>query len=406
MGLAGAGVAKSVGRIRADAVDVFEDNFQTVAPKITRIDRARKAIRYVRYLLDRLDLAAFLVFDIELPSRDIDRRWSFSNSGDAMPSLRYMRLQALLPLIIHKDDPHSALVIGFGTGITAGALLQYSGLNQRVCAELLPTVVSAGPFFHGNFGAFSDSKLKVRLSDGRRELLRNAQRYDLITLEPPPPSAAGVVNLYSRDFYHLAASRLQPNGLFAQWLPIATQNDDDTRSLVRSFLDVFPYATVWTTELHEMLLIGSLSPIELNLDRISQRFNQTAISDALKEVGISSSAALLATWVMGREGLDHYAGTALPVTDDRPRIEYSSWPRQDEITRVLPELLALRSEPPVIDSSDTSLANISEERENLMAFYAAGIAAYNGDRQIWAREISQALRRDPDNPYYNWAVNR
>ena len=48
-----------------------------------------------------------------------------SNSGDAIPSLRYMRLQALLPLIIHCGEPRSALVIGLGTGITAGALLRF-----------------------------------------------------------------------------------------------------------------------------------------------------------------------------------------------------------------------------------------------------------------------------------------
>jgi spermidine synthase len=329
-----------------------------------------------------------------------------SNSGDAMPSMRYMRLQALLPLIIHRGDPHAALVIGLGTGITAGALLQYPQLNQTVCAELLPAVVGAGPLFHGNFGASSSPKLQIRMRDGRRELLQNAQRYDLITLEPPPPSASGVVNLYSRDFYKLAVSRLQPNGLFAQWLPLATQNDEDTRSLVRSFLDVFPYATLWTTELHEMLLIGSLSPIELNMNRINQRFGQPPVSDALKEAGIASPAALLATWVTGRDGLERYAGTALPVTDDRPRIEYSSWVHQDEVTRVLPELLALRTEPLLIDSSSTSLADISTERENLMAFYAAGIDAYNGDRQAWARDISQTLRHDPGNPYYRWAISR
>src|SRR5262249_7445567 len=46
-----------------------------------------------------------------------------SNSGDSMTSLRYMRLQALLPLIVHRGEPHSALVIGLGTGITCGALL-------------------------------------------------------------------------------------------------------------------------------------------------------------------------------------------------------------------------------------------------------------------------------------------
>ena len=329
-----------------------------------------------------------------------------SNSGDAMPSMRYMRLQALLPLIIHKGDPHSALIIGLGTGITAGALLQYPGLNQRVCVELLPAVVSATPLFRGNFGASSDTKLQIHMSDGRRELLRNAQRYDLITLELPPPSAAGVVNLYSEDFYRLAVSRLLPDGLFAQWLPLATQNNDDTRSLVRSFLDVFPYSTLWTTELHEMLLIGSLSPIELDMNRIGLRFSQPSVGDALKEAGIASPEALLATWVMGREGLERYAGPALPVTDDRPRIEYSSWPRQDEITRVLPELLALRSEPPMIDESISVSADVSAQRENLMAFYAAGLAAYNGDRQTWKRAISETFRRDPDNPYYNWAVNR
>jgi spermidine synthase len=328
-----------------------------------------------------------------------------SNSGDAMPSLRYMRLQALLPLLIHDGEAHSALVIGFGTGITAGALLQYPGLNQRVCAELLPAVVHAGPYFRGNFGSSSDSGLQIRLRDGRRDLLQSSNRYDLITLEPPPPSAAGVVNLYSQDFYKMAAARLQPNGLFAQWLPLATQNDEDTRSLVRSFLNAFPSATLWTTELHEMLLVGSFAPIKLNEGRIAERFDQPSVRNALQEVGISSPAALLATWVTGREGLEHYAGQALPVTDDRPRIEYAAWVRPNEITRVLPELLALETNPPLVNSSPESLADIAKQRESLMAFYAAGIAAYNNDRQGWARSISQALRMDHGNPYYSWAVS-
>jgi len=52
-----------------------------------------------------------------------------SNTGDAMPSLRYMRIQALLPLVIHNGEPRSALVIGFGTGITAGALTAIRAWN-------------------------------------------------------------------------------------------------------------------------------------------------------------------------------------------------------------------------------------------------------------------------------------
>jgi spermidine synthase len=133
------------------------------------------------------------------------------------------------------------------------------------------------------------------MRDGRRELLRSSEQYDLITLDPPPPSAAGVVNLYSSDFHALAGRRLRQGGLLAQWLPLPTQNDEDSRSLVRSFLDAFPHAALWTTEFHEMLLIGSFEPIKFDVPRIAARFDHPEVTAALREVGIASPAALLAT---------------------------------------------------------------------------------------------------------------
>ncbi|MFJ4053868.1 fused MFS/spermidine synthase [Pseudomonas sp. NPDC089743] len=325
-----------------------------------------------------------------------------SNTGDAMPSLRYMRLQALLPLLIHRGEPRSALVIGFGTGITAGAMLRYSGLEHPVVAELLPQVLAAAPLFSGNFDAVNDPRLDIRLRDGRRELLRNAQRYDVITLEPPPPSAAGVVNLYSRDFYQLAASRLQEHGLVAQWLPLPTQNDEDSRSLVRSFLDVFPHASLWTTEFHEMLLIGSATPMELDVPRIRQRFEQPQVSAALAQVGVSSVEALLATWVTDRQGLERYAGDAQPVTDDRPRIEYAPWVRPREITRVLPALLALRVAPPLANAAPSVQAAVNDEWALLRRFYGLSLLAYNGNRQAWMREARALAPISAQNPYMRW----
>ena len=73
-------------------------------------------------------------------------------------SLRYMRLQALLPLLVHRGEPRSALVVGFGTGITAGALLADPELETRVVVELLPSVVRAGAALRG----------QPRRGDGRR----------------------------------------------------------------------------------------------------------------------------------------------------------------------------------------------------------------------------------------------
>jgi predicted membrane-bound spermidine synthase len=327
-----------------------------------------------------------------------------SNTGDAMPSLRYMRIQALLPLLIHNGEPRSALVIGFGTGITAGALLRYPGLEHRVVAELLPAVVKAAPLFKGNFNAASDPGVDVRLRDGRQELLRSPQAYDLITLEPPPPSAAGVVNLYSRDFYQLAASRLEKQGLVAQWLPLPTQNIDDSRSLVRSFLDVFPYATLWTSEFHEMLLVGSLTPIELDAGKITQRLQQDSVRSALQDVGIGSAAALLSTWVTDRTGLERFAAGAPAVTDDQPRIEYAPWVRTKEITRVLPALLDLYVAPPLVNADVGFDERMQAHRQRLMQFYRASLHAYDGDRDAWGRDIREVMRGDGGNPYFRWFV--
>jgi hypothetical protein len=252
-----------------------------------------------------------------------------SNTGDAMPSLRYMRIQALLPLLIHNGEPRSTLVIGFGTGITAGALLRYPGLEHRVVAELLPSVVKAAPLFKGNFNAASDPGVDVRLRDGRQELLRSPQTYDLITLEPPPPSAAGVVNLYSRDFYQLAASRLATRHRRSGYR--CRPRTSTTRAHWYAAFDVFR-ASLWTSEFHEMLLVGSLQPMQLDAAKITERFQQASVRSTLQDVGIGSAAALLATWVTDRAGLERFAANAPAVTDDQPRIEYAPWVRSKEIT--------------------------------------------------------------------------
>ncbi len=324
-----------------------------------------------------------------------------SNSGDALSSLRYMRLQALLPLLVHPEDPRSVLVIGFGTGITAGALLVDPELETRVVAELIPPVVNAGAYFSGNYEASRDSRLEIRIGDGRHELLRRSQRYDLITLEPPPPSAAGVVNLYSRDFYELCRKRLTEGGLMAQWWPLPTQNEEESRSLVRAFLDVFPYASAWSTELHEVLLIGSMVPLDLDGPRVAARFARPGVTAALAEIGIESPEALLGTWLMDRAGLESFAGAAAPVTDDRPLIEHASWVRRGELGRVLPGLLDLASEAPLAASDPLREATTEETRE-LRQFYRASLLALEGEQQEAVALVREVLARDPENPYYIW----
>jgi spermidine synthase len=321
-----------------------------------------------------------------------------------MPSLRYMRLQSLIPLLIHPRELNSALVVGFGTGITAGALLADPKLERRVVVELLRPVPEAAPIFEGNLGAGTDPALEVRIGDGRHELIRTQERFDLITLEPPPPRARGVVNLYSRDFYELARKRLTDGGMLAQWWPIATQNDEDSQSIVRSMLDVFPYVSLWTTELHEMMIIGSMKPVPLNFALVSERMRTPRIARVLEEVGVMTPADLLATYVTGRTGLEDYAKDALPVTDDRPRIEYAHWVRRNELNHILPKLLAYR-EPPPVAASSAEKAQIEASYSQLADFYEIWLLAIARDKAFFARVQAFARSAEP-NAYFAWFLQR
>jgi spermidine synthase len=325
-----------------------------------------------------------------------------SNSGDSLASLRYMRLQALLPLMIHGGQPRSAMVIALGTGITCGALLADPDLTRRVCVELLPEVVQAAGRFHGNLGVAQDRRVEIRLADGRHELLRSAETWDLITLEPPPPSAAGVVNLYSREFYELAKRRLAPGGMVAQWWPLPTQNLEDSRSLVRSFADAFPHVSVWTTEVHEMLLVGSMEPMALDVPTIVARFSRPGVSSALAEVGVDSAAAMLATWVTDRDGLLAFSGDAPAVTDDRPRIEVAPWLRPGEMMRVLPAVVSVTTDPPLLGAAANFRADVDRHRGELGLLFQALQASLEGDRELSGESLRRLRAADPGNPYYAW----
>jgi spermidine synthase len=157
--------------------------------------------------------------------------------------------------------------------------------------------------------------------------------------------------------------------------------------------------------MHETLLIGSHDPIELDAVRIARRFDEPSVATALREIGVDSPQSLLATWVTDRVGLEAYAGKAKPVTDDDPRIEYGPWVLPNEITRVLPHLMGLQSDPPVAGADEQLMTQIRTERDRLHRFYSAGLHAYRGERDRWAQALRSVVTEDPRNTYYRWIVS-
>jgi spermidine synthase len=158
-------------------------------------------------------------------------------------SAHYMAWMGRLPMLVHPA-PKRALVICFGTGQTANAVRRENPEALDV-VDLSGAVLRAAPLFAKNEGVLDDPRVHATVMDGRAWLRRTDHVYDVVTLEPMPPNFAGVNALYSREFYELAASRMSPDGVAAQWIPFHILSVHDAVAIVTTFHEVFADSFVW-----------------------------------------------------------------------------------------------------------------------------------------------------------------
>jgi spermidine synthase len=219
----------------------------------------------------------------------------------------YMRLMAHFPLLLHPN-PESALLVCFGAGNTASAIAAHDSMRRIDIVDLNEKVFETAPEFAAtNNRVYLDPRVRLIHDDGRNFLNHTDQVYDLITSEPPPPLAAGVYRLYSREYYEAALNHLTPDGLMTQWLPLYLMNPEVMELAISTFLDVFPHTLIFTGYARDFILIGSQAPIEL--ERVDTRYFESAtVVDDLKRANIDGPDRLLARIVNGDQELrDRYA---------------------------------------------------------------------------------------------------
>lgn len=97
--------------------------------------------------------------------------------------------------------------------------------------------------------------------------------------------------------------------------------------MLRSFVEVFPDATLWHGIARQTLLVGTLAPHPIDAAEIEERMTPTSVREDLAAIGFESAEELLATLLLTPNDLAAYTLGVAPVTDDRPRISYSlvSW---------------------------------------------------------------------------------
>ncbi len=240
------------------------------------------------------------------------------------PITKYM---AHLPLAFARKRPESAMVICFGMGTTYRSLLSW-GIHATA-VELVPSVKDAfGYYFDDAKAVLQNPNGRIVIDDGRRFLARTKEKFDVITIDPPPPiEAAGSSLLYSEDFYKLLKQHLKPGGIFQQWIPSSGR----TKSAVtRSLFESFPYVKAFeSVEGWGCHFLASDQPIEgLTADQFISKLPEAAKRDLLEwcpgknpllELREGIDAVLLHQ-VDLRTILDH--DSSIRITDDRPFNEY------------------------------------------------------------------------------------
>ena len=283
-----------------------------------------------------------------------------------------------LPMLLDRD-PKQVLVVGLGSGMTAGATSVVPGVERVTIAEIEPKVLGVARTFAAyNHHVLDNPKVRVVINDGRNYLMTTDRRFDVITADPIHPWFQGAGYLYSSEYFALAARHLRPGGVIAQWLPLYELTPQDLASIVRTFQQNFPHTVMWLAH-YDAVILGSASPIHIDETDLARRVADPAVAGDLRRVEIGSAADLLTYFVMGTNGMTRFARHGVLNTDDRLYLEFSA-----------PFSIATRS----LTAAD--VAAIAAQRESLLPCLvpAADDQAREDQRQRCAAQLAAGRAGD------------
>jgi spermidine synthase len=242
-----------------------------------------------------------------------------SSFGDA--ATQY--LLAHLPMTV-RPDATNAFVLGFGSGITAGALLGHP-IQHLTIAENCKPVLEAGPLFaQWNRGVLTNERTRLINDDARAALKLRPDRYDVIISEPSNPWVVGVGSVFSQDFYRLCTNRLTDNGVMAQWFHKYEMADDIVFLIFRTFASVFPNMEIWDTQSGDLVLLGSPKPWSSDPAHYQVLFDRVQPSKDMAGLHINSAAVLWARQVASQKTASAIPGDGPVQTDEFPYLEYAA----------------------------------------------------------------------------------
>jgi spermidine synthase len=311
----------------------------------------------------------------------------------------------LLPLLLYDNDhPPKVAIIGYGSGVTAGAATQYPIASLEV-VELEPAIYEAAHFFDDvNHRPTENPKVRAIAGDGRNFLSQRRDLFDVIISQPSNPWITGVSNLFTREYFRSVKSRLREDGIFCQWAQLYEMAPWNIKAIYRTLATEFPYVMVFAAEdlSSDTILIASRKPIALDVRKIARAFGNPITAAEAKRAGFDSPHDVLAFLLLATEEMRSFTAGAQLNTDDNALIEFAA-PRDLLRYQAYDPYLAKVYGPmwPYGHLTGVAQGYDGEHRASDMARLARSLLAHGKQREakLWqGRAEAAAQGQAPANP--------
>jgi spermidine synthase len=260
---------------------------------------------------------------------------NYHNAGKVQASSQPqdMRLQRMLGhfTTLVPKAPKKVLVIGCGAGATAGAVSIDENVETLIIAEIEPLVprVVSEHFGEHNFHVVRNPKTQVVIDDARHFLLTTDERFDAITSDPLDPWVKGAATLYTKEFFELVKSKLNPGGTVTLFVQLYESTPEAVKSEIGTFFEVFPNGVIWGNTHqgrgYDTVLMGTVEAPHFNIDEWEARLNSpqyAAVKDSLREISIYSATDLFANYAGRASDMKAYLADAQINRDRDLRLQY------------------------------------------------------------------------------------
>jgi spermidine synthase len=241
------------------------------------------------------------------------------------------RMLGHLPALLH---PHarSALIVGFGAGVTAGTFVVHPEIERiRIC-EIEPLIPphSTQYFRRENHNVMNDPRTRIVYDDARHFILTTPERFDIITSDPIHPFVKGMASLYTTEYFEMCKRHLNPGGFVTQWVPLYETDFETVRSELATFFEAFPHGAIWGNlntdgSGYDVVLVGHDGPLSIDVDAVEQKLASPAyarVAQSLREAGFRSAVELIGDYAASATDLTSWLRGAEINRDRNLRLQY------------------------------------------------------------------------------------